>query len=324
MVNFYELRMLNVFERLNISNQGRIMLKAFDDFKTSRIDKAELGRLIRLSPSNRSSLINTILQCAEMMNQDSSQSKHCTIVIKSCSEMIKIADERPEQIGFPFLKLPIEVRRNVYEFYCVADRLSYSEWDRSRVLICCQKKSRCKCAPYEEKHLINPPSGRLALARTCSRIRDEVLPVFYQSYTLYFSCACNMGSHLRQNKILRQSVRNIQFHWCGPSADKGISQLQKTRLNSLTVIISKETVMNLTHREELFRPYFIPKRSYETCLTDALGIDELIMLRGIPMVRVDHIGKASSYRLSASSKNSLKNLLEDTMTQDQLEDEDDE
>jgi hypothetical protein len=91
MSTFYEFRMLNLPARFGISNNGAKMLKAFEDFKTSRIDEAELGRLIRLSPNNRTALVDTLQRCIDVMSQTPEETKHCTAIMRQCTDMIGIA-----------------------------------------------------------------------------------------------------------------------------------------------------------------------------------------------------------------------------------------
>lgn len=54
--------MLRLFEQYELSDNARTMFKALEEFKTARLDEAALGRLIRLSPTNRAALLNTMVK----------------------------------------------------------------------------------------------------------------------------------------------------------------------------------------------------------------------------------------------------------------------
>lgn len=90
----FKSRMLNLKDRLSISDNSWGMLKAYDDFKTSRIDEGELGRKVRLSPNSRASMIDTLLQCVQIMNDQPDERKHCLDIIAALGEMIKMRGKR--------------------------------------------------------------------------------------------------------------------------------------------------------------------------------------------------------------------------------------
>ena len=91
MSSFYELRLLNIPHRYKLAQNVLTILKAYDDFKSSHIDEAAVGRLIRLSPNNRASVVETIVKVAEIMHKKPEESGYCLAVIKTCGEVIKIA-----------------------------------------------------------------------------------------------------------------------------------------------------------------------------------------------------------------------------------------
>jgi hypothetical protein len=66
MASFYEQRMLRLFERYELSDNARTLLKAYDDAKTGKLDEASLGRLIRVSPSNRAALVSTMVKWCDL------------------------------------------------------------------------------------------------------------------------------------------------------------------------------------------------------------------------------------------------------------------
>lgn len=104
MSTFYEFRMGNAFARYGVPENAVRMFKAFEEFRMGRLDEAGLGRLIRTSPANRASLVETLHRCLDIMATGSttttkstttgegfSDSKYCAALMKSCTEMIGIA-----------------------------------------------------------------------------------------------------------------------------------------------------------------------------------------------------------------------------------------
>ncbi|KAI1487466.1 hypothetical protein F5X96DRAFT_147059 [Biscogniauxia mediterranea] len=303
MATYYEQRMLNLPERYGISNNARNMLKAYDDFKTARIDEAALGRLIRLSPNNRAALASTMVKCANIMKDKPEESKHCFAIISSCGEMVQIADKPPPMNGFPsFTKLPREIRERIYDFYLGNSRPAVG-------IIPHPKHGDCRCAAHQPPQYASFTQMNISLAFTCKYLRDEVLSCFYSKRMFYFPCACEMGYLLSKNAILMGKIRSIKFHWCGEDADNGISALKDVKnLDHLVVVISKNTTKHLTIREEEIRRYFTPRRT-PTMLPEALGFDELMELRGIGTVEVEHINIRKAGRRTDDDVSSLATLL---------------
>lgn len=91
MTTFYELRMLNKMSEYSIKENARKMLQAYDHWKTGRIDEAELGRLIRLSPENRAAVIQTMIKTPAIMQRKPQESKFVLAIIEMCGEIVSIA-----------------------------------------------------------------------------------------------------------------------------------------------------------------------------------------------------------------------------------------
>ncbi|RYP57912.1 hypothetical protein DL770_010547 [Monosporascus sp. CRB-9-2] len=313
MSTYYEFRMLNLPARYRLTENASRMLKAYEDFKTSRINETELGRLIRLSAENRASIVDTLSKCLEVMAKDKKETQHCVAMMRSCTEMLSIADKLPSNMtGFPFFtKLPPEVRVRIYKYYLSATE----DYIGSGVILAHRKKSRCICPPHEP--LLSHHTFRkkdIPLAYASKMLREEVLQCFYQRYIFQFSCACDMGLRLAENSVFRETVQHIKFDWCGPKADEGISQLQRCpKLKALNVIISKNTTRHVAKREEEFQKYFGVKRT--TCLSEALGIEELLELRGLTDVSVEHVPKRKMDRRTDDEKASLSALLKAKLKQ---------
>jgi hypothetical protein len=91
MTTYYEFRLLNLMSKYHISANAETMLKAHEDWKTGKIDEAELGRLVRLSPENRAAVIKTMVKLAGIMGKKPEESKHCLTMIEICGEIVGIA-----------------------------------------------------------------------------------------------------------------------------------------------------------------------------------------------------------------------------------------
>lgn len=90
----------------------------------------------------------------------------------------------------------------------------------------------------------------------------------------------------------------------------GIRQLQNMRqLEGLTVIISKTTTRLLTKREHEIRQFFGTKRGSQGHLTESLGWEELVGIRGLKKVKVEHVDKRKADRRTDGDKSCLKNML---------------
>ncbi|XXH04801.1 hypothetical protein Hte_011223 [Hypoxylon texense] len=313
----YKSRMLNLKERLEISDNSWTMLKAYDDYKTSRIDEGELGRKVRLSLNSRSSMMDTLLQCVQIMNDKPDERKHCLDIIAALGEMIKMRDQPAETLSFLFMKLPEELRRMCYNLYI--DGVMKNRQSTSVVPKGERNRDGCTCVPY-------PPRDchdlELHLAQTCKQVQKEFMTVFYQRFTISFRCACQMGYHLENNALLKSEVRQISFHWAGPNAHADISLLHKMDLQSLKITISKETGKYLTEKEEEFRRYFRPKKGYHNCLTETLGIEELMKLRGLKVVQVLHAPRTTSQLRTDAERHALESLLRDKVLRSRDEDAD--
>lgn len=110
--------------------------------------------------------------------------------------------------------------------------------------------------------------------------------------------------------LFKSTVNSIMFHWCGPRADIGISVLQgMEQLEAMTVVVSRATSRLLTHREQDIRKFFGTKRSVYTSLPESLGWDELISIRGLKWVTVEHINKRKADRRTDEERRSLENML---------------
>jgi hypothetical protein len=119
-----------------------------------------------------------------------------------------------------------------------------------------------------------------------------------------------MDHLLANNALFKSTLTDAMFHWCGERADKGISQLREIRqLNKITVVVSKATSRSLSSREKEIRRFFTPKRTATTTLCQCLGWEELLNIRGLNEVRVEHVNKRASDRRTDEERQSLENML---------------
>ncbi|KAJ8126550.1 hypothetical protein O1611_g7088 [Lasiodiplodia mahajangana] len=296
--------MLRVFERYELSDNARTLFKALEDFKTSRLDEAGLGRLIRLSPNHRSALVNTMVKCANIMKEKPREAKSCMNIITGCGEMLEIANNPPQEIGFPgFVKLPPEIRDRIYNIYL-------GNGGDAPNIIPHPKKQTCVCAQHEPPLHERFTKVDLELAFTSKAISAELLNCFYRKRVFHFPCSCEMYYHLKHNEVLKSTIIHLMFHWCGLRSDVGIQQLHKMRqLVTLTVVVSRASSRHLSQRERDIRAYFNTKRNAFNWLPDALGWEELISLRGLGEVKVEHVNRRKGDRRTDDDRKSLENML---------------
>lgn len=87
------------------------------------------------------------------------------------------------------------------------------------------------------------------------------------------------------------------------------------------MVISRSTTNVKSTREMLLRRYWSDRR--QTCLTDALGFDELLQLvadRRLEKITVEHVERTTSYRRSNQEWASLHKLISDLAGGIKLED----
>lgn len=208
------------------------------------------------------------------------------------------------------MKLPLEVRENVYGQYLNATVLKHF----GAVTIGEMKNTKCICPKYTVGPYLAPRKIDLALARTSSRIRDEFLRYFYGHFSMNFTCACELSQRMQANQVLRTAVRKVKVHWTGPKSDEAFRILARCRkLKELAVVVSRSTTANLTPRETEMRKFFTGLR--QPRLPDALGMDELLQIRGIEHITVSHPLTKQADRRGEDERANLTGLLRAKLTQ---------
>jgi hypothetical protein len=99
---------------------------------------------------------------------------------------------------------------------------------------------------------------------------------------------------MKNNPHFADHVRHIAVHWCGPESANTFKSLpQLLKLESLTLNISKSTLQNLNERANIMRSYF-PLAYRNIRMSDILGLDELLLVRGLQDVHVFNIQPKSN------------------------------
>ncbi len=205
------------------------------------------------------------------------------------------------------MKCPLELRQKIYTRYIQRSQPGLD-------IVPAAKRSSCVCAPHDTMILSCRSKSNTALGMVSKEIRGEFFTFLYSRQMIFFSCACDMNHHLANNELLRNSLRGIKVHWVGADSDKAFKTVAKcNNLNRLHVVISRSTTFNLTPRQTELYLYFSIQR--QPRLYEALGIDELLELRGLFDVRVMHILAKQGSRRSDEEKAGLQALLNSKLLQ---------
>ncbi|KAK1999826.1 hypothetical protein LX36DRAFT_669148 [Colletotrichum falcatum] len=308
--SWFAMRMFNVPQRLGLSPNAKEMLQALEDYKCKSLDEAEIGRMLRLSPGKRQSMIDTIRKCTTMMAKKQEEVSICVLVIQMCTEILEIANRPPSNTQFPFMKLPREIRARVLGMIIDAEPKSCRLPPVKRS----QQYHPCNCANPERNHVGFLTPKQWATYKILGKaLRDEFYPIFYERQTQYFSCCCDLLSQLQANRCLRDYLHKAEIHWCGPKSDMAFKELAKCpNLTELTIKLSKGTTAILNDREKKLQPLF-PLNYKNKRITDSLGADELFAIRGVKEVDVQHVQSAQKYQLNDFERQGLHSALEVTV-----------
>lgn len=271
------------------------------------MDVSELGRLVRLSPRRRAAVANTITKCANILKKDPSEVKTCVDIIEMCTEILDIAGKNllaiaasfgtrlqtstdrqtPTEEGFPFMKLPIEIRERTLD-------LMIDNTFRTQTVVPAIKTAACRCPKYDRDHVFQTSQMKTLPNLLGQALGEEFYRIFFRKKKFRFRCACELLVHLNDNPHLRHHVRHIVVHWCGPQSAEAFKAIPKCpKLESLSINLSKSTLMHLNERAEIMRTYF-PIAYRNIRLSDVLGMDELLEIRGLQDVHVFHIQPKSN------------------------------
>ncbi|WYZ40248.1 hypothetical protein EsH8_IV_000589 [Colletotrichum jinshuiense] len=314
MDSWYVLKMRNVPTRFNLSENAKVMLQTLEDYRVGAIDEFEIGRMLRLSAEKRKSISDTIRKCASLMEKKPAEMKTCILVIEMCTEILDIAidfyttDRPPPLPGFPFMKLPREIRARILGI--IIDKQSPAG------KLIPARYTNCNCANPEKLSLGSMPTAQKELFKILgSSLGDEFFEVVYRNKTFYFACCCTLLAQLMTNKNLFNHLRKAHVHWCGPKSAEAFRQLAKCpNLQDLTIKISKATTATLNKREKDLVTHF-PLNYKNRRMMDSLGADELLAIRGLQEVDVQHISSTQRVQLTEFERQGLRSVLEANVKQ---------
>ncbi|KAK1675625.1 hypothetical protein BDP55DRAFT_552149 [Colletotrichum godetiae] len=315
MDSWFVLKCRNIHKRFELCHNTQVMLQALEDTKTATIDMAELGRMLRLSPKRRQAMIDTIRKCTERMTKQSrdkqDETRECALLIHMCTEVLEIAN-RPSPTVFPFMKLPREIRARVLHMVVETTQKACRMPALKRI----QDEYRCNCANPEARLWTRMAKQQFNIYKTLgAALRDEFFQVYYSEQTQYFACGCELLGQLEANSDLFDHLRKVEIHWCGPKSDLAFLKLAKCpNLKEVTIKISKATTAIFNKREEMMSDHFLLNYKVKR-ITDSLGADELLAIRGISDVDVQHIQAAQKLQLTEFDRQGLLSALDATVKQ---------
>uniref|UniRef100_A0A0D2XDE9 Uncharacterized protein n=1 Tax=Fusarium oxysporum (strain Fo5176) TaxID=660025 RepID=A0A0D2XDE9_FUSOF len=140
-------------------------------------------------------------------------------------------------------------------------------------------------------------------------LNHEFFRIFFRKKAVRFRCCCELLYHLDSNLLLVQNVRDIKVHWCGPKSAKTFKKLAECdKLEGLTISISKSTLANLSPRADLMKQFF-PLSYRHVRITDILGLDEILTIRGLKEVSVTHLQTRSTNLTAETDRANLSEML---------------
>ncbi|OLN81644.1 hypothetical protein CCHL11_05498 [Colletotrichum chlorophyti] len=297
-------------QRLGISKLAQEVLQNLEDVHVGAMDSDELGRMMRLSAEKRKAISDAIRKCASMMEKQPVEMKSCIVIIGMCTEIMDISNRPPPLSGFPFKKLPRELRARILGMIIDRESTGPGQFIQPRPI------NPCRCTNYPGTGVMNYTSKeqRLLFATLGSGLGTEFFEVMYRKKTWFFGCCCELLDQLVQNKRLFQHLCQAHVHWCGPKAAQAFRKLATCpNFQDLTIKISKATMFMLNERESHLSQFFPMNKNRR--LTDILGADELLKLRGLSNVNVEHATNSQREKLTEVDRQSLWSLLLATVMQ---------
>ncbi|KFZ15667.1 hypothetical protein V501_02626 [Pseudogymnoascus sp. VKM F-4519 (FW-2642)] len=138
--------------------------------------------------------------------------------------------------GSRLFTLPLEIRIAIYALLLVScDALCP---DVTAIFNYVQLREQS-----EISFLSLPHEQTLAIARTCTRVRDEVLPIYFGSNSFMFKETWEMFAYLHMIGDRRKFIQNISFAYRGSQRNEAFELLSKcTSLTWLDVMVLDETM----------------------------------------------------------------------------------
>lgn len=179
------------------------------------------------------------------------------------------------------MRLPMEMR----------DRILNTMIDnvfRTNTIVPVAQKGRCACPRLERETTLQTAQMKALPSLLGPALQNEFFQIFFRKKRIRFRCSCELHTHLTKNDQLWRNVKHIVVHWCGTDSSRAFRLLAKCpRLESLTISISKTTFAYLSDRANLMKSFF-PLAFRNTRITDTLGLDELLDIRGLQQIEVIH------------------------------------
>ncbi|CAF3465953.1 hypothetical protein HYE67_007392 [Fusarium culmorum] len=308
--SWYSLKSKAVHTRYGLTKNIQVLLQGLESFHAGIIDARELGSMVRLSPKRRESVAATIAKCARMINKDPQESKTCVDIIEMCTEILEIADRPPPIDSFPFMRLPAEIREHIVD-------LMVDTVYKGKAIKPGTRKVSCNCPKIEREYDgFQSPQMKALPSILGPALNQEFFRIFFRKKTVRFRCCCELLHHLDNNPLLVHNVRDIKVHWCGPTSATAFKKLVECdRLESLTISISKSTLAYLSPRTDLMKTFF-PLTYRHVRITDILGLDELLAVRGLKEVAVIHAQSKSTNLTVETDRANLSELLTHQLKKD--------
>ncbi|KAI1647597.1 uncharacterized protein F4817DRAFT_365271 [Daldinia loculata] len=234
---------------------------------------------------------------------------------------LQISGNPPEPLESRLQTLPRPVRYRIYWHYLGLEWPRVLTVPRSNIYSDYARRGAyylgCGCPGLDASYWIGDRSRIIDtnLAYTSKFFSREVLTYMYSKMALYFQCTCTILYHTSTNDLLSTSLERIIFLWTGFIADTAFAALRHVPLTRMTVVIGAFTTIFLTRQEALFRRFFLRKTTH---ITQALGIFELLELRGIESVRVVCYGYRVAL-MSEEDRQCLEHLLVEHVTRRRVE-----
>ncbi|KAM5351584.1 hypothetical protein ACJ41O_004307 [Fusarium nematophilum] len=307
--SWYVLKSKAVHSRYGLSKNIQVLLQGLDSYKAGSIDARELGSMVRLSPRRRESVATTIAKCAHMIKKGPQELKTCVEIIEMCTEILEIADRPPPIDGFPFMKLPVEIRETIIDL--MVDTVFKSKGIKPATW-----RVACNCPKLEREYFFPQTPQMKALPSLLGpALSHEFFRIFFRKKTVRFRCCCELHHQLTNNPVLLHNVRDIKVHWCGPKSAITFKKLSECgKLEALTLSISKSTLAHLSERSNLMKSFF-PLTYRHVRITDVLGLDELLTVRGLKQVDVVHAQSRSVNLTVETDRANLSELLSNQLKQ---------
>lgn len=203
------------------------------------------------------------------------------------------------------MDLPVEIRERTVD-------LMIENTFRTQTIIPAGKEISCRCPRFDRDHAFQSSQMKSLPSLLGQALGQEFWRVFFRKKEFRFRCACELLSHLEHNARFRDNVRHVVVHWCGPESANAFKAIPRClKLESLSINISKSTLVHLNARAALMRSYF-PLAYRNIRMSDVLGLDELLEIRGLRDVQVFHVQpKSNSHEMDRAC---LWDLLSNRLT----------